>query len=60
MFTGEVAGSARIHRTPLEANGPPVQLVLVHQCDRVAVGKSVLVRQPVDPLVTSEEGGAVV
>lgn len=60
VFTGEVAGSARIHRTALEANGPPVQLVLVHQCDRVTVGKSVLVGQPVDPLVTSEEGGAVV
>src|SRR3569833_804964 len=38
-----------------EAYGASVQLVLVHQRHGVAVGESVFVRQPVDPLVTAEE-----
>src|SRR3569833_2586960 len=38
-----------------KAYGTSVQLVLVHQRHGVAVGESVFVRQPVNPLVTAEE-----
>src|SRR6478609_3213633 len=44
----------------LEPDGAAVQLVLVDECRGVAVGKPVLVRQPVDPLVATEEGRAVI